>query len=133
MKLKHRFIPAILIVLALLVVFAFQVYAQGTEPPASPPPVDSVAFGVALVAITAFIKARFPQLGGYPLMAVALLVGAVVWFEPQVTAVYPLFGQIFAFLKAAFTAMGSVDFIRSTGQTIAASAKTGEKGSAVTS
>jgi hypothetical protein len=111
-----------------LFVFVLSASAQGTEPPAAgAPPVDSVAFAVSLIAITAFIKARFPILGEYAVMAIALVVGAVVWFEPQVSLAYPLFGQIFAFLKAALTAMGSVDFLKATGQTIVASAKTGEK------
>jgi hypothetical protein len=77
-----------------------------------------VALDMALmVAITAFLKNTF-QITGNPVIAIAFVVGVVLWGEPLLAAAFPAVGvyldSFLTFIKVWLGAMGSVDFVTGT-------------------
>lgn len=113
----------ILIALILSLLAAFPVFAQDETPPTDTDAsgLSPVSFTITVIAILAFIKARLPDLVDWQVLLIGTLVAAVVWFEPKLSAAYPLFHDVYLFIVATLRAFGSWDGFKLMGQKIAAS------------
>ncbi len=135
MKIK---IVSLLVIAFLLLAFVTPAYADGPVcDPADPacvaaessPPTPtnpSLPDVAVLIAIVAFFKKRLDLKENGVSLAV-VLVGAVLWFGPQVIALFPgaadLANQVLAFAKWVLASMGAVDFSINTGAKILTATK----------
>lgn len=73
---------------------------------------------VLLLAIVAFLKEWLGLSGKLVIGGAILVVGSLLWFQADITAIYPIFGSVIEYLKFILAAPGVFDLVTNVGTKI---------------
>lgn len=118
-----KYLRVLLVVLVIAVLFVGPVLAKGLNQEGTPAAAVGAVDMAFLLAITGFFKTQFDLrdkkiLGLKAGIFIALVVGLVLWYQPQISALHPIVAGLFAFGKWFLGSIGTYDLATDAGPRI---------------